>query len=381
MKKNIFILEPSLDGHYGNFTKLLSEAFSQNHEVNIATSSNEFNKFFIDKYIDKSRIKNIYFLTYLKQKIKLKNKIINSIPALTNDIEKFIYLLYIIIRFRPDIIMLPTIDGMVYLAPFFKPLIWMLGRKTMIYGFLVSYKIYYDYNNVSFLKKILFKKGLFVFDRVLINDKFFAKYLQESGFKTVHYMPEPIEDSILTTDINQLKLKWNLPTDGYLIGMTGVIDSRRKGSDIILRAASEVKRDDIHFVLAGDCSNEIMELLKIHNISKNLIVINRYLTPQEIHEIITCFDLVLLPYRKLHFGIASMLLRTMACNRPALVSKYGWLEKMSEKFDSIYSFEEEQDFFNQIQNIENIVLNYDYDKIFENNYTKNSIEGFINSWI
>jgi hypothetical protein len=74
-----------------------------------------------------------------------------------------------------------------------------------------------------------------------------------------------------------------------------------------------------------------------------------------------------------------MLLRAMACNRPALVSKYGWLEKMAEKFDSIYSFEGERDFIDQIENIENIIFNNH--KEFAKHYTEKSIEDFINAWI
>ena len=131
--------------------------------------------------------------------------------------------------------------------------------------------------------------------------------------------------------------------------------------------------------------SQVMDWLqnKIHNVNTNLITIDRFLTLEEMHEIITCFDLVLLPYRNSHFGIASMLLRAMACNRPALVSKYGWLEKMAEKFDSIYSFEGEEDFIHQIKNIEDMTFNnHNYNnKEFAKYYTEKSIEDFINSWI
>jgi hypothetical protein len=377
--QKIFILEPRLNGHCGNFTRLLSQAFSQNNqEVSIATYGNEFNHFFIENNIDKEKIKDIYFFKNLMPKLNFVNapSLIKKISFLPYIIEKFIFLLFIIIRFRPSIVIIPSIDGLIYLGVFFKPLIWILGNKTKIYGFLASYKIFYT--KTSFFIQKIFDISLLSFDKVLINDEFFAAHLQNSGFDNIQYMPDPVENFILNTETEQLKIKWQLPIKGYIIGMTGMID-HRKGADIIIRTTSEIKRDDITFVLAGTVSNEIEDLLKIHSVNTNLITINRFLSLQEMHEIITCFDLVLLPYPNIHFGIASMLLRAMACKTPALVSKYGWLEKMAEKFDSIYLFEGEQDFVNQVQNLENIILNNH--KNFANDYANKSIEGFINSWI
>jgi glycosyltransferase involved in cell wall biosynthesis len=381
--QKIIILEPSLSGHCGNFTRLLSQAFSQdNQELSIVTYGDEFNHFFIQNNIDKEKVKNIYFLPNLIPKLNLLND--PNLPTLIKQIifipEKFIFLLYVIIRFRPNIIMFPSIDGLIYLGLFFKPLIWILANKTRIYGFLASYRNFYT--KTSFLNRKIFNIGLLSFDKVLINDEFFASNLKLSGFSNVEYMPDPVENFSLNTDTNQLKLKWHFPIKGYVVGMTGIID-HRKGADIIIRSLSEVKRDDITFVLAGTISKEIKELLKIHNVNTNLITIDRFLTLEEMHEIITCFDLVLLPYRNSHFGIASMLLRAMACNRPALVSKYGWLEKMAEKFDSIYSFEGEEDFIHQIKNIEDMTFNnHNYNnKEFAKYYTEKSIEDFINSWI
>jgi glycosyltransferase involved in cell wall biosynthesis len=379
MSEKIFILEPRLNGHCGNFTRLLSQSFSQkNQEVSIATYENEFNHFFIQNNIDKEKIKDIYFLKNLMPKFNLVNapNLIKKISFLPYIIEKFIFLLYIIIRFRPSIVMLPSIDGLVYLGTFFKPLIWILGNKTKIYGFLASYKIFYT--KTSFFIQKIFDISLLSFDKVLINDEFFAAHLQNSGFDNIKYMPDPVENFILNTETEQLKIKWHLPIKGYIVGMTGMIDPR-KGADIIIRTTSEVKRNDITFVLAGTISNGIKDLLKIHNTNPNLITISHFLSLQEMHEIITCFDLVLLPYRNIHFGIASMLLRAMACNRPVLVSRYGWLEKMAEKFDSIYSFEGEQDFIDQIENLEDIIFNNH--KEFAKNYTEKSIEDFINAWI
>lgn len=360
----VFILEPSLQGHGGNFTKILSQAFCQKQEVSIAVYANEFNLFFIRNYLEKTKINHVLFLTDLMQKLHFPNVI-----------NKFVFLLYIITKFSPDILILPSIDGMIYLIPFFRPLIWLLGYKTKIYGFLASYKYYYI--PISFLKKRLFEIGLSCIDKVLINDIFFAEYLTKAGFKTIQYMPDPVENFCLNTDIKQLKLKWNFPSSSYLVGMTGAIDSR-KGADRIIHASSQIKREDIYFILAGKMSDEIRQLLKTDKSSSNLIIIDKFLSLEEMHEIITCLDLILLPYRKSHFGIASMLLRAMACHRPALVTKYGWLEKMSEKYDGIHSFEGEQDFLDKINDVESII---DNNKNTKHNAINNSIQDFISAWI
>ena len=375
MTKKIFILEPSLPGHGGNFTKLLSNSFSQDQEVSIATYYNDFNYLFIQKYIDNSKIKQVYFLSELIDRYKFPTPIKKYIPLLY-AIEKYIFLLFIVVRFRPDIVMIPSIDGILYLAFLLKPLLWVLGRKTKIHGFLASYKYYYT--QIGFFKKFLFEVGIRCFDRILINDEFFAEHLQVSGYNNIQYMPDPVEHFSLNTDKEQLKLKWNLPTNGYLVGMTGIIDSR-KGADLIIKATLEVKRDDISFVLAGSVSSDIKKLLDNHTNSR-IIIIDNFLEMQEMHEIITCLDLMLLPYRNSHFGIASMLLRAIECATPALVSNYGWLEKMSKTFDGIYSFEDEQDFFNKIREIEAIILNYQQKN--ENDFsTQNSIDSFLSAWI
>ena len=83
MSEKIFILEPRLNGHCGNFTRLLSQAFSQkNKEVSIATYENEFNHFFIQNNIERENIKNIYFLKNLMPKLNFVN-----VPSLIKKIN------------------------------------------------------------------------------------------------------------------------------------------------------------------------------------------------------------------------------------------------------------------------------------------------------
>ncbi|MFB2737307.1 glycosyltransferase [Umezakia ovalisporum] len=372
MIKKVFILEPSLKGHAGNFTKILAQEFSEAHNVTIALYEDEFNQEFLHKYKETLKNTNFYFLPRFFE--KLPNSLLKKFIYV---LKKFIYIIFLLIKFRPDVIMLPSIDGMVYLALVFKPIIWLLSPRLQVFGFLASYK--YFYVNLPKVKKWLFEQGITCFNRVIINDEFFNNYLVQRGYSNARYINDPVEDISFPESCEQLRHKWDFPRDSLLIGMTGGIDYR-KGADIIVKVSQELQREKVHFVLAGSVYSDIREILDKGQNDK-LIVIDRFLDIEEMHEIISCFDLVLLPYRNYHFGIASILLRAIACNKPSLVSAFGWLERMASLYPAnIFTFNSYEDLLQQLRTVDKKLLHQTDCSIVKDKYIYQSINKFSQAW-
>ncbi len=125
-----------------------------------------------------------------------------------------------------------------------------------------------------------------------------------------------------------------LPEDGRYIGCVGNMDTR-KGIDLLIRAfASADLQPTDRLLLAGPFAPMVRTQLEVelteHIRRGQVHFIDRYVSVAEMGNAISALDVVATPYPA-HVGIASILLRAAAAQRPVLSSDYGWLGWITHK--------------------------------------------------
>jgi len=110
----------------------------------------------------------------------------------------------------------------------------------------------------------------------------------------------------------------------------------RKGIDRLVRAFAAARlRDDDRLLLAGRLSESLRRLIQADFadlISRDrLVLMDRYLTDDELCASVTAMDLICTPYPR-HVGSASIVIRAAATGRPTLGVDYGWIGFVIPRF-------------------------------------------------
>ena len=122
---------------------------------------------------------------------------------------------------------------------------------------------------------------------------------------------------------------------GRWIGVSGAIDER-KGCDKLL-ASFDMARlgDNDRLLLAGKVHDTIGALVKDkyqhHLDSGRLVMIDRYLSDDELQWSLSAMDVVCTAYPA-HTGLSNIALRALAANRLVLGSSFGWLGRVVPAF-------------------------------------------------
>ncbi len=126
-----------------------------------------------------------------------------------------------------------------------------------------------------------------------------------------------------------------IPEDGRYIGCAGVLDTR-KGIDLLVRTFAEHVRDPhVRLLLAGRLAPDIRDLIQgaCSDLVKSgrIVLIDRFVTKDELHLALSAMDLVVTPYPA-HVGLSNIALRAAAAGRPILASDFGWLGLIVPRF-------------------------------------------------
>ena len=127
-----------------------------------------------------------------------------------------------------------------------------------------------------------------------------------------------------------------VPEEGRYIGYLGSLNKR---SDIpsLLRAFTAANPpDDVRLLLAGRVNAPAMEYLNQHHQreleSRRIIVMNRFLTDDEINDGAQALDVCCIP-RVGFVNFSSSAMHAVAAKRPILAHATGWLGFMTPRFD------------------------------------------------
>jgi glycosyltransferase involved in cell wall biosynthesis len=130
------------------------------------------------------------------------------------------------------------------------------------------------------------------------------------GVDLARYNPEPNES---------LRKELGFSRNDVLIGMVGRLEPD-KGHDILIEAASRMKKNAIHFALAGQGSLEpsLKEQVRRLGLEDQFTFLG---FRRDIQEVLKLFDIVTLP--SLHEGLPNAILEAMAVGKPVVATDVG----------------------------------------------------------
>jgi len=150
----------------------------------------------------------------------------------------------------------------------------------------------------------------------------------------ISLLPDPVPPK-LNVSRKEARRRLGLPEAGRYVVSAGALDSR-KGTDLLIRAFKQIKRaDNDRLLLAGRLAPDMRDLVD-HECKKlvasdRVIVLDRFISDEELNLAITAADVVCTPYRR-HIGSASIAIRAASAERFVLASDYGWLGYIVPQF-------------------------------------------------
>jgi hypothetical protein len=146
--------------------------------------------------------------------------------------------------------------------------------------------------------------------------------------------PDPV-DSLGPINRHEARRLMGLPEEGRIIGSLGLQEAR-KGIDLLLHAFlnAKLERTD-RLLLAGRIASEVRSALKMVKQTINdparILVIDRYLSDQELHRCACASDLIAVPTRAVAQP-SSIAIRSIPASRPVITNNRGWFAYMVPKF-------------------------------------------------
>ncbi len=244
----------------------------------------------------------------------------------------------VISRVKPDAVYLPTGDGVAQSLAFGKLACRRTGlSRVHCEALLIRVPAAYGMDTRSpFLTKVAFQAMPFdvvhyidpvAFDWVLNN-------VGSRAGRKARFIADPIEP-IPLLNRSDACAKLGLPESRKLIMSVGLQD-HRKGVDYLIKACARWKpTGPASIVLAGMLSPQIKELLtrqyRYLVDDGRLIVLDRYLSNDEINACCAAGDLITTPYRP-HPHPSAIVLYAIHAGKMVLAANNGWFSYMVPKF-------------------------------------------------
>jgi glycosyltransferase involved in cell wall biosynthesis len=162
-------------------------------------------------------------------------------------------------------------------------------------------------------------------------DPYQVQYLSRNSSAAVELLPDPVA-SVTYCSKTEARSSLGLPLNGRYIGCSGWIQ-RAKGCDLLVQAfANAVPRleADCRLLLAGVFRDGIDEWINTTYrdlvLSKRIIALNKFLSPNEIDWAIQAMDTVCLPYHRVYQS-SGVFLRAISQSKPVLANDCGWMSR------------------------------------------------------
>ena len=148
-----------------------------------------------------------------------------------------------------------------------------------------------------------------------------------------------------------------------------------KGLDLLIKSSNGISKN-IKILIAGD-AKKLNYSLKIKK-AKNILIINKYFSDQEMYELFREVDAVVLPYRKTYkYGTSGVMVNSVQAFKPILVPNiYPFAQVIKKyKFGITFSAENVTDLKNKINNLQKLTNNKNFKKSYFLNYLDD-----LNNW-
>ena len=319
-----------LTGHRLHYAALVADAFACDHEVVlglpdaiqrepqvVALSSRSFRTDFYPVSTNTKPIKGI------------KDTLFTALSARR-------CLIKMIKRYQPDLVAIPTADGLAILSGFLNllPLPGLRGPKIDICVMRGPHR----YANqpirqaISNAKWWLVRRG--PWNRIMMMDPREWSTAKKAIVNPERLCPDPVPKQKYF-DRQRCRELLNLPLDGRIIVSVGP-QNMRKGSDLLLKgfAAANLQQDD-RLVMIGkispDISPMIASLKQQPEFDQRLIVRDEFVSEDEFQMAIVASDVVAIPYRSVNRP-SGIVCRSMAWQRPLVMTNRGWLKWILGEF-------------------------------------------------
>ncbi len=148
-------------------------------------------------------------------------------------------------------------------------------------------------------------------------------------------LPEPLDNAV-SIGKTEARRRLGLPVHGRYLICTGVLD-HRKGINLILSAFAKADLNPgDRLLLAGKAGPDIEEMLSgafAHLVRDDkIILLNRYLSDNELNSVICAADVVAATYRTTHCAPSGIINKAAVTGRPVLASRFGWSDIIVPEF-------------------------------------------------
>ena len=148
-------------------------------------------------------------------------------------------------------------------------------------------------------------------------------------------VPEPLDD-VQPVERAAARRRLGLPEAGRYIGCTGLLDTR-KGIDRLIKAFTKADlAGNDRLLLAGVLDKDVESAagaeLKSLAANGRVVLLNRYLTDEELNLAICATDVVSATYWTAHCAPSGIVNRAAVIGRPVLASRFGWSDFMVPEF-------------------------------------------------
>ena len=325
MKVLIFEHCLQVKGHRIPYASLAALSYVGDNDVVVGLPSVVQDNEIVKRYI-KPSITVDYYETTVKQK------------PLSTALEARRCLNRLIKRYQPDLIAIPTVDGLGLVLGLYN----LLGlasnlRSTKVVACLMNGGV--APSNYGFLSRTatnikwwVTRKG--PWHRLMLIDPKAWSELPPSQQQSISLCPDPVPERVPVSKTKARQML-GIPSDGRLMVSLGRQDLR-KGVDFLLAAfqAAELNKTD-RLLLMGKLTPEINSLLQEVLLSEKMrdriITADRYVSDEEFGLAIDASDIVTIPYRSANQP-SGIVCRALGWNRPILATYQGWLKWTIDEF-------------------------------------------------
>lgn len=253
-----------------------------------------------------------------------------SSKPLANSLAARKALLKLIAKHQPDLVAIPTADGLATLIGLFNLLGFSSLRHVRTDACLMNCGRARegDKGVTRFLKNLkwwITTRG--PWQRLMLIDSKAFMEIENPEIKRIALCPDPVP-AISTMSKMEARQTLGFPTDGRLIVSVGRQD-HRKGIGHLLRsfATANLETND-RFALVGKLSPEIKPLIEgLRNddrFANRILTIDRFVTEGEFMDAINASDIVAATYPATNQP-SGVVCRAISNNRPILATNSGWL--------------------------------------------------------
>jgi glycosyltransferase involved in cell wall biosynthesis len=315
-----------------HYAGLVAGTFGDTHEVILALPQT------IEKEPQVAALSNRTFKVHFYPFQGETESVIGMLDSLWRAFGAWKCLMQLIKHHEPDLVAIPTGDGLAVVAGLLNIFPLPIFRKSRIDICVMRGPQCYPEQPfkqmISNIKWWLVCRG--PWQRVMMMDPREWARASNTIRRNVILCPDPVPEQKYF-DQKLCRELLNLPTDGRIVVSVGP-QNRRKGSDFLLEgfAAADLNYDD-RLVMIGRIDPVIaplIESLKLQpEFDERLIVRDEFVSEDEFQMAIVASDVVAIPYRSVDRP-SGIVCRSMAWNRPLVMTNRGWLKWILNKFSA-----------------------------------------------